>query len=356
MKKKQDTADKQTTDTLDQLIKQLCRRFAVDPEPLRQVAQTYPARISSYYQGLIQHPGDPLWLQAIPDQQELIDPEGIVDPLDEENLSPVPNLVHKYPDRALFLISSQCPVYCRFCTRKRKVGRTEMQITEETINQGMQYLHNTPAIKDVLLSGGDPFMLTNAQLKSILSRLRQIPSVETIRIGTRVPCTLPSRITPELATMLAEFHPLYINTHFNHPRELTPEASRACTLLADAGIPLGCQTVLLRGVNDSVEILRQLFRGLLAIRVKPYYLFQIDQTKGTSHFRTTIETGLELMSGLIGHISGMAIPTYALDAPGGGGKIPLTPAYITGCGQTLEFTTYKGLACSYPNRLWNGEV
>jgi len=340
----------------DHQLEKLCTRFQVDVEPLKQVAQTYPARISPYYLNLIQTPEDPLWRQAVPDLQELSDPEGLEDPLDEENLSPVPNLVHKYPDRALFLVSSQCPVYCRFCTRKRKVGRAEMQITEQTIDQGLQYLTDTPAIKDVLLSGGDPFMLTDQQLKDILTRLRSIPSVETIRIGSRVPCTLPSRITQELASMLANFHPLYINTHFNHPRELTSEASRACTLLADAGIPLGCQTVLLRGINDSVEILRELFRGLLAIRVKPYYLFQIDQTKGTSHFRTTIETGLELMAGLIGHISGMAIPTFALDAPGGGGKIPLTPSYITGCGQTLEFTTYKGLSCSYPNRLWNGET
>ncbi|MBM9612724.1 KamA family radical SAM protein [Desulfobulbus rhabdoformis] len=354
--------NKRTTETTindglcgwDGSLEQLCRHFSVDISPLQDVAKIYPARISPYYRQLIQAPGDPIWHQAVPDLQELSDPEGIEDPLDEENLSPVPNLVHKYPDRALFLISSQCPVYCRFCTRKRKVGRSEMQITEETIAAGLDYLQKTPAIKDVLLSGGDPFMLADQQLENILSRLRRIPSVETIRIGTRVPCTLPARVTPELAAMLARFHPLYINTHFNHPRELTAEAKRACTLLADAGIPLGCQTVLLRGVNDSVTTLRELFRGLLAMRVKPYYLFQIDQTKGTSHFRTTIETGLALMAGLIGHISGMAIPTYALDAPGGGGKIPLTPAYITGCGQTLEFTTYKGLACSYPNRHWNG--
>ncbi|MGE4559496.1 MAG: KamA family radical SAM protein [Desulfobulbus sp.] len=321
---------------------------------IAEVAQVYPVRISPYYLNLIQTPGDPLWRQAVPDRLELLDPQGLEDPLDEENLSPVPNLVHKYPDRALFLISSECPVYCRFCTRKRKVGRVEMCITEDTINAGLEYLQKTPAISDVLLSGGDPFMLSDQRLEDILTRLRRIASIKIIRIGTRVPCTLPSRVTRDLAHMLAQFHPLFINTHFNHPRELTPQAAHACRLLADAGIPLGCQTVLLRGINDSAETLTTLFRGLLTMRVKPYYLFQIDQTRGTSHFRTTIDAGIAIMSRLIGHVSGMAIPTYALDAPGGGGKIPLTPDYISSCGETLAFTTYNGRSCSYPNRVWDG--
>ena len=332
----------------------LSEKFPADQTALEQVAAVYPMRISPYYFSLIQAPNDPIWRQAVPDPRELVDPQGLEDPLDEENLSPVPNLVHKYPDRALFLISSECPVYCRFCTRKRKVGRPEMRITQDTIDAGMEYLERTPAISDVLLSGGDPFMLSDQQLEQILFRLRRIASVKTIRIGTRVPCTLPSRITPDLAHMLAQFHPLFINTHFNHPRELTPQAHRACSILADAGIPLGCQTVLLRGVNDSSQTLAELFRGLLAMRVKPYYLFQIDQTRGTSHFRTTIDSGMAIMSELIGHISGMALPTYALDAPGGGGKIPLTPDYISSCGTTLDFTTYKGRPCSYPNQIWDG--
>lgn len=338
----------------DNSLLQLCRRFSADSHALERIAAIYPMRISPYYLNLIEYPGDPIWRQAVPDPLELDDPQGLIDPLDEENLSPVPNLVHKYPDRALLLISNQCPVYCRFCTRKRKVGRPEMHITEETITAGLDYLRRTPSIGDVLLSGGDPLMLDDHTLNDILTRLRRIPSVQTIRIGTRIPCTLPARITPHLATMLATHHPLFINTHFNHPRELTPEASQACALLADAGIPLGCQTVLLRGVNDNTETLAALFRGLLTMRVKPYYLFQIDQTRGTSHFRTTIDCGLNIMSGLIGHISGMAIPTYALDAPGGGGKIPLTPSYVTGCGDTLEFCTYQGLSCRYPNTLWDG--
>lgn len=344
----------QPSATDDDSLRRLCRRFPANRSELERVAAVYPMRISPSYIDLIEQPGDPIWRQAVPDVLELDDPQGLDDPLDEENLSPVPNLVYKYPDRALLLISNQCPVYCRFCTRKRKVGRPEMQITEATIAAGLAYLRQTPAISDVLLSGGDPLMLSDKRLKDILTRLRDIPSVRTIRIGTRIPCTLPSRITAELAAMLATFHPLYINTHFNHPRELTAEATQACTLLADAGIPLGCQTVLLRGVNDSAETLATLFRGLLAMRVKPYYLFQIDQTRGTSHFRTTIDQGLAIMSQLIGHVSGMAIPTYALDAPGGGGKIPLTPAYITGCGDTLDFTTYQGRPCRYPNSIWNG--
>lgn len=335
-------------------IKALCQNFSVDQEQLQKVAEVYPMRISPYYLHLIESPGDPIWRQAVPDPLELLDPQGLVDPLDEENLSPVPNLVHKYPDRALFLISTECPVYCRFCTRKRKVGRPEMRVTDATIAAGLEYLRKTPAISDVLLSGGDPFMLSDQRLYEILTQLRHIPSIKIIRIGTRVPCTLPSRVTAELARMLAQFHPLYINTHFNHPRELTPEAARACSLLADAGIPLGCQTVLLRGVNDSAPILAELFRGLLAMRVKPYYLFQIDQTRGTSHFRTMLQTGQDIMLQLIGHISGMAIPTYALDTPGGGGKIHLTPNYINGCGDTLTFTTYTGKKGSYPNTLWNG--
>lgn len=340
--------------TVAPTIQQLCRRFSANSQDLERIAAVYPMRISRYYLDLIQKPGDPIWRQAVPDPLELVDPQGLEDPLNEEQLSPVPNLVHKYPDRALLLISSKCPVYCRFCTRKRKVGRPEMRITDETIAAGLDYLRRTPAINDVLLSGGDPLMLSDQRLHDILVQVRAIPSIRIIRIGTRVPCTLPTRVTRDLATMLARFHPLYINTHFNHPLELTPQAEQACGLLADAGIPLGCQTVLLRGINDSAQTLAELFRGLLAMRVKPYYLFQLDQTRGTSHFRTTIDHGQALMAQLIGHISGMAIPTYALDAPGGGGKIPLTPHYVTACGTTLEFTNYQGRPCSYPNTLWDG--
>ncbi len=317
-------------------------------EEVAKVSKHYPLRISPYYLELIKKQGAPLFKQAVPDIRELDDPEGMLDPLGEEALSPVPNLVHKYPDRALFLITSQCAMYCRFCTRKRKVGKPEMKITDATIAAGLEYLRKTPQIREVLISGGDPLLLSDHRLEGILRQLREIKSIEVLRIGSRVPCTLPMRVTPKLVAMLKKYHPLYINTHFNHPAEITEQAARACTLLADAGIPLGCQTVLLKGVNDSPEVMRELLYRLLQIRVKPYYLFQGDLTRGTGHFRTSISTGLDIMKSLIGTVSGMAVPTYALDAPGGRGKIPLTPDYIRSHGKTLEFVNYQGLDCSYP--------
>ena len=327
----------------------LAQALDIPVEPLRAVHAVYPLRISSYYLNLIRQHGLPLWKQAVPDLLELSDDVGLTDPLNEENLSPVPCLVHKYPDRALLLVSNQCAMYCRFCTRKRKVGKPEMIVDDEAIAAGLDYLKRTPTISDILVSGGDPLMLSVARLERILKALRTIPSIATIRIGTRVPCTLPSRVTPRLAAMLKKYHPLFINTHFNHPAEITPEAAQACGYLADAGIPLGCQTVLLRGVNDDPDIIRELLYRLIRIRVKPYYLFQADQTKGTSHFRTTVDTGFAIMRQLIGHVSGMAIPTFALDAPGGGGKIPLTPNYVTSIGPSLDFMSYTGQSCSYPN-------
>ena len=328
---------------------ELARELGCNEAEIAKVSARYPLRLSPYYLNLIKKTGTPLYRQAVPDLRELDDPQGMLDPLGEEELSQVPNLVHKYPDRALFLICSECAMYCRFCTRKRKVGKSTMAITDKTIAAGLEYLRATPAIREVLLSGGDPLLLNDQRLDSILQRLRTIKSIEVIRIGTRVPCTLPMRVTANLVKILKKYHPLFINTHFNHPAEITPEAGRACALLADAGIPLGCQTVLLRGVNDSPEIMQKLMCGLLKIRVKPYYLFQADLTRGTGHFRTTIDTGLAIMRSLIGSISGMAVPTYALDAPGGKGKIPLTPEYITSFGDPLTFVNYRNQPCSYPN-------
>lgn len=320
----------------------------VDLTSLDQVIATFPMRINSYYLQLIKKAGSPLWKQAVPDAAELLDPVCIKDPLNEENLSPVPNLVHKYPDRVLFLVSNQCAMYCRFCTRKRKVGTDKMVISPQTIAAGLDYIRHHPQVREVLLSGGDPLLLPDSQIEHLLSELRAIPSVKVIRIGTRVPCTLPMRVTPELVAILKKYHPLYINTHFNHPAEITPESSAACTMLADAGIPLGCQTVLLKGVNDSPEIMRELLLKLLEIRVKPYYLFQTDLTQGTNHFRTSTATGIRIMRSLIGHISGLAVPTFALDGPGGKGKIPLTPDYILSKGDTLVFENYRGEICTYP--------
>ena len=335
---------------LDQSITtpaELARELDLDPEPLALVAARYPMRINPYYLGLIREHGAPLFRQAVPDPCELADAVCFDDPLNEENLSPVPNLVHKYPDRALFLVTSRCAMYCRFCTRKRKVGTDRMRITRKTIRQGLDYLRQTPAIRDVLVSGGDPLLLDDDTLAAILAELRRIKSIEIIRLGSRVPCTLPMRVTARLARTLKKFHPLYCNTHFNHPAELTPEAARACNRLADAGIPLGNQTVLLRGVNDDAATIRDLMRGLLKIRVKPYYLFQADMTRGTDHFRTPVATGLAIMQSLIGHTSGLAVPTFAVDAPGGGGKIPLLPDYVQTTGDTLVFTNYQGLTCTY---------
>ncbi len=319
-----------------------------DSNALRDVIANFPMRINPYFLKLIHHAGDPIWKQAVPDPAEIHDGVCETDPLDEENLSPVPNLVHKYPDRVLFLVSHQCAMYCRFCTRKRKVGTDKMKISPATMEAGYDYLRHHPEIRDVLISGGDPLLLADEEISAILTRLRSIPSIEIIRIGTRVPSVLPMRITEKLIAILKTHHPLYINTHFNHPNEITTESSLACTMLADAGIPVGCQTVLLKGINDDAQTLKELFLGLLRIRVKPYYLFQADLTKGTNHFRTSTETGIAIMRQLYGHISGMAIPTYALDGPKGKGKIPLTPQYILEHGDTLTFENYKGEVCTYP--------
>ncbi len=302
--------------TLDELL----ARFKLDPAPFKPVAGRYPCRLTRYYAGLIQKPGDPIWRQCVPDPLELADDGQHPDPLDEERLSPVPGLIHRYPDRAVLLVSNRCAVYCRFCMRKRQVGCGAVGLDME---RAIAYLAATPQIRDVVLSGGDPLLLPADQLHSLLGRLRTIPHLEIIRIGSRVPVTAPGLITPALCRMLAEHHPLYLNTHFNHPRELTGEAAQACCLLADAGIPLGNQTVLLRGINDQHAVLEQLFSGLLRLRVRPYYLHQMDLVKGTAHFRTPLVRGMELIAGLRGKVSGLAIPHFVVDLPGGQGKVPL---------------------------------
>ncbi len=327
---------------------ELTRYFDFDDTALQAVCASFPMRINPYYLKHIQSIGDPLWKQAVPDLLELQDSTCVPDPLCEEQLSPVQNLVHKYPDRVLLLVANECAMYCRFCTRKRIVGTPLMAISDSAIEEGIDYIRRTPQIREVLLSGGDPLLLSDSRIDSILSRLHAIPHLDLIRIGSRVPCTLPMRITNELLTILKKYHPLYINTHFNHPTELTLEASAACNFLADAGIPLGCQTVLLKGINDNANTLKELFLGLLRMRVKPYYLFQGDLTYGTNHFRTHSSCGINIMRKLIGSISGMAIPTLALDAPGGKGKIPLTPQYVISNGSNLIFKNYCGELCSYP--------
>ena len=318
-------------------------------EKLKRVISRYPMRINPYYLGLIGEENDPIYRQCMPDVRELDDAGAVADPLNEEGHSPVPGLTHRYPDRVLLLVSSQCAMYCRFCNRKRKVGRSAMA-TDTSIEQGIAYIRAHREVRDVLLSGGDPLLLEDARLWEILSAIRAISHVEIIRIGTRVPCTLPQRVTPELAQLLQKFHPLYINIHFNHPMEITPEASLSCSRLADAGIPLGCQTVLLKGINDDLNVMGDLMRKLLTIRVKPYYLFHADPARGTSHFRTSLNRGLNIIRGLQGHTSGLCVPHFAIDLLGGGGKVPLLPKYLTGQGDnSLLVTNYAGEHYRHPD-------
>jgi lysine 2,3-aminomutase len=307
---------------------QVHRKFKVDMESLKAVVSKYPMKISKYYFDLIEKPGDPIWRQCVPSPLELQDHYGFKDPLNEEGQSLTPGLIHRYPDRVLMCVSNKCATYCRFCTRKRRVGDPVINYSRDDLLKQVQYIKKTPTVRDVLLSGGDPLILSNEEIEPILKKVRTIPHVEILRIGSRVPCTFPQRITSKLCTILSKYHPLYVNIHFNHPREVTEESERACGLLADAGIPLGSQTVLLRGVNDNPEVMKSLIQKLLKIRVKPYYLFQMDLVRGTYHFRTRVETGIRIMESLIGYTSGLAVPRYIVDSPSGRGKIPIQPNYI----------------------------
>nr|NIQ11355.1 KamA family radical SAM protein [Gammaproteobacteria bacterium]NIR95576.1 KamA family radical SAM protein [Gammaproteobacteria bacterium] len=309
----------------------------------------YPLSITPHYFQLIESPGDPIWNQCVPQISELSLDDLPEDSMNEAAFTPVPAVVHRYPDRALLMISGRCAGYCRFCTRKSRVGTRGFVFSRDQINAGIQYIVRTPAIRDVVLTGGDPLLLDDGPLDNILKQLRRIEHVEIIRIGSRVPVTLPGRITEELCQLLAKHHPVYLNTHFNHPRELAEESIKACAMLADCGINLGNQTVLLRGVNDDHDVMIELCRGLLKARVRPYYLHHLDQAKGTSHFRVPVERGLAIIQAMRGHISGMGIPQYVVDPPGGEGKVPLSPSKIEGMGETLKVRTSSGLV-ELPNR------
>ncbi len=329
--------------------KDLVERFNFDKGLAEKLNSLFHIRINPYYLSLIRYPGDPIWLQCIPDAQELMEDDFPLDPLNEEADSPVPSITHRYPDRVLFLTTSQCSMYCRFCTRKRKVGDSG-KISMKFIQSGLDYIAAHPEIRDVILSGGDPLMLTDVMLEKIISGLRAIPHVEIIRLGTKMPCVLPQRITPKLCKMLKKYHPIYVNTHFNHPWECTTEAKRACEMLADAGIPVGNQAVLMKGVNDNADVMLELMRKLLTMRVRPYYLYQADITKGANHFRTPVSVGLDIMDKLRGHTSGLAIPYYVIDAPGGGGKIPLLPQYVLGRnGNNIILRNFKYDIYQYPD-------
>jgi len=283
-------------------------------------------------------PLHPIRRAVVPTVNELYKGQGEEDdPLGEESQSPVHGLVHRYPDRVLLLVHDFCSTYCRYCTRSRVVGHGSVNASQARLEQAIQYISNTPTIRDVLLSGGDPLLLSDNKLEWLLSRLRQIPHVEVIRIGTKIPAVLPQRVTPKLVRMLRRYHPLWMSLHFMHPDECTQETTKACAMLADAGIPLGSQTVLLKGINDEVATMKSLMHGLMKMRVRPYYLYQCDPITGSSHFRTSVAKGLEIVQGLRGHTSGYAVPTYVIDAPGGGGKIPMMPESVVGRNGTTCF-------------------
>lgn len=305
--------------------KDLAKRLGVDPKEVERVVGPYPMRITPTVLATIKERGDAIWKQVVPDAVEMDDFDAPDDPLEEDTDSPVPHLVHRYPDRVLLMVTNQCPIYCRFCTRKRLVGKPGF-LKKGELDQAIAYLREHTEVRDVILSGGDPLLLPDHLIERILKALRTIPHLELIRFGSRVPGTLPQRVTPELCEIVKRYHPIYMNLHFNHPDELTPDVKAACGRLADAGVPLGAQTVLLKGVNDDAAVMKRLMHELLLARVKPYYLYQADLTKGTNHFRTTVETGLSIIQSLQGHTSGMAVPHFVIDAPGGGGKIPLLPS------------------------------
>ena len=321
----------------------------VDPERVAQVTQVYPMRINPYWMALMKSKGAPLIHQAVPREAELVDTPLLEDPLCEEKDSPVFGLTHRYPDRVIFLVSNECALYCRHCMRKRKVGKGAGAVTEASIEAGLTYIEKTPAVRDVILTGGDPLLLSDERLDAILKRLSQIPHVEMIRIHSRVPATLPMRITEALCAMLSRYDNLWINTHFNHPHEITEEAEKALKRLNTTGAPLGCQTVLLKGINDEPEVMAELMRRLTKNRVRPYYIHHGDAVKGTGHFRTSIETGLAVMQGLRGHLSGLCVPAYVIDLPGGGGKVPLLPdSIISQNEKSLTVRGYDGGTYTYP--------
>jgi lysine 2,3-aminomutase len=307
--------------------------------------------VTPYFAALMDpdDPNCPIRRQIMPTAQELTPfTAEMVDSLNEDAHSPVPGLVHRYPDRVLMLVTTQCASYCRYCTRSRIVGDAGAQFSRQDYDQQIAYIAANPAIRDVLLSGGDPLTIPARILEDLLRKLRAIPHVEIVRIGTRVPVFLPQRITPELVAMLRQFHPLWMNVHFNHPAEMTPEVSTALARLADAGIPLGCQTVLLAGVNDCPNIMKELCHKLVMNRVRPYYLYQCDMVHGAGHFRTPVAVGIEIMEALRGHTSGYAIPTYVIDAPGGGGKVPVMPNYLVS--QSMDrvvVRNYEGYLSAY---------
>ncbi len=318
-----------------------------DPKILKELRMA----ITPYYLSLIDphDPYDPIRKQAIPTIHELhISSSDLVDPLHEDVDSPVPGLTHRYPDRVLFLVTENCSMYCRHCTRKRFAGHHDKAPPQTQIDKCIEYIQETPAIRDVLLSGGDALLISDKKLEDILVRLKEIPHIEIIRLGSRTPVVMPQRITPELCEMIKKYHPIWFNTHFNHSNEITEDSKRACEMLADAGIPLGNQSVLLKGVNDCIHVMKKLVQDLVKIRVRPYYIYQCDLSVGLEHFRTRVAQGIEIIEGLRGHTSGLCVPTFVVDAPGGGGKIPVMPDYTISQGnKRVVLRNFEGVITTY---------
>ena len=341
---------KNRIETLDQLKKHI----TLTPEEedgVRESLKALRMSITPYYLSLInqEDPNCPIRKQSIPTAAELIQSSADqLDPLHEDEDSPVPGLTHRYPDRVLMLITDMCAMYCRHCTRRRFAGQRDADSPTNNVDLAIEYIAKTPQVRDVLLSGGDGLLVSDRMLESIISRLRDIPHVEIIRIGSRVPVVCPQRITDDLVNMLKKYHPIWLNTHFNHPSEITAEATAACAKLADAGIPLGNQSVLLRGVNDDSSTMKSLVHALVKIRVRPYYIYQCDLSMGLNHFRTTVAKGIEIIENLRGHTSGYAVPTFVVDAPGGGGKIPVMPTYLIsqGAGKVI-LRNFEGVITTY---------
>jgi lysine 2,3-aminomutase len=332
-------------------IKKLLRLTPEEKEGFIKSKGRLAIAITPYFFSLINRddPNCPIRKQSIPRIGELKVSHGeMIDPCGEDLHSPVPGLVHRYPDRALLLVTDSCAMYCRYCTRNRMVGEERPPMSIDNFNEALRYIKNKKTIRDVLISGGDPLMLSTKHLESYIKKLSEIEHIDMIRIGTRVPSTLPMRVDKELVNMLKRYHPLYLSIHFSHPREITPEATKACKMLADAGIPLGSQTVLLKGINDKPAIMKELVTKLLKIRVRPYYLYQCDQAIGTSHFRTPVKSGVKIIEKLRGHTTGYASPTFVIDAPGGGGKIPIgANNIISSENGKLKLKNYEGKEFEY---------
>jgi len=332
-------------------LKEILELTSEEIEGIKHSKGRLALAVTPYFASLMDpfNPNCPIRRQAIPRVEEIhLSKNEMVDPLGEDKHSPVPGLVHRYPDRVLLLVTDQCAVYCRYCTRRRLVGSHERSITQGNFEEVLRYLKSHRKVRDVLLSGGDPLLLENERLEEILSRLRALPHIELLRIGTRAPVTLPQRITGGLVRMLKKYHPLMISIHFTHPKEITDAVRRACNELADGGIPLGSQTVLLKSINDKPYIMKKLVQELLKIRVRPYYIYQCDLAMGTEHFRTSVATGIQIIEKLRGHTTGYAVPTYVVDAPGGGGKIPLQPDYVVSRGKgKIALRNYEGKIFEY---------